>query len=37
MSVKAIHCNVEDVGKTFKSSKKKFTWKLNIDGEDHTI
>jgi hypothetical protein len=37
MSIKAIYYDSEKLGKTFKGSKKKFTWKFELDGMQHTI
>jgi len=37
MSVKAIFCSVQDIGKTMKKTKKHYVWKINISSEDHII
>ena len=33
MSIRPISSNVDEVGKTIKSTKKKYTWKMEMDGK----
>ncbi len=35
--VAVLHFSVEEVGKTFGSSKKKYMWKVRLDGKEHLI
>lgn len=37
MSVEATSYEVQDVGKTIKSSKKKHTWRIKLDQKDYQI
>lgn len=35
--VAVLHFDVQEAGKTFGSSKKKYTWKVRLDGKEHVI
>lgn len=37
MSIRATKYEVEDLGKYFKSSKKKYKWYFQLDNKDHFL
>jgi len=37
MAIKALHYDVQDIGKHVKKSKRRFLWRFSIDGKEHSV